>query len=173
MSELTAIQSQLPAPGASTYGRATGPAASMLLAEVYLNAGVYTGTPAYSQALAAAQAVISSGAYSIDPSYRHLFQADNNTSPEIIFAVPQDGLHTQTYGGVNFLIHASCGGTMSPSDYGVDGCWYGNRLKPEAYLRYDAVNDARASFIYTTGQTLAVSSIRLRRRVSWRPSSRT
>src|SRR5713226_2689072 len=56
VSELTAIQSQLPAPGAATYGRATGPAASMLLAEVYLNAGVYTGTPAYDKALAAAQA---------------------------------------------------------------------------------------------------------------------
>ena len=42
---------------------------------------------------------------------------------------------------------------------GVDGCWYGNRLKPQAYMRYDATNDKRASFIYTTGQTLAVASI--------------
>lgn len=159
VSELTAIQSQLPAPGPSTYGRATGPAASMLLAEVYLNAGVYIGTPAYGQALTAAQAVISSGAYSLDPSYRHLFQADNNTSPEIIFAITQDGLHTQTYGGVNFIIHSSCGGSMNPATSGVDGCWYGNRMKPEAYLRYDVVNDKRASYFYTAGQTLAVSSI--------------
>jgi hypothetical protein len=159
VSELTAIQSQLPAPGPDSYGRATGPAASMLLAEVYLNANVYTGTPAYSQALSAAQAVISSGAYSLDPNFRHMFQADNNTSPEIIFAITQDGLRTQTYGGVNFIIHASCGNSMNPSTYGVDGCWYGNRLKPQAYLRYDAANDHRASFIYTSGQTLAVGSI--------------
>ena len=159
VSELNAIQSQLPAPGPSTYGRATGPAASMLLAEVYLNANVYTGAPAYAQALTAAQAVISSGAYSIDPSYRHIFQADNNTSPEIIFAITQDGLHTQTYGGVNFIIHSSCGGSMNPSTSGVDGCWYGNRMKPEAYLRYDPTNDRRASFFYTAGQTLAVGSI--------------
>ena len=159
VSELAAIQSQLPAPGPSTYGRATGPAASMLLAEVYLNAGVYTGSPAYSQALAAAQTVISSGAYSLDPSYRHVFQADNNTSPEIIFAITQDGLRTQTYGGVNFIIHSSCGGSMTPSTSGVDGCWYGNRMKPEAYLRYDVAKDKRASFFYTAGQTLAVSSI--------------
>ncbi len=55
VSELTAISSQLPAPGAATYGRATGPAAQMLLAEVYLNAGVYTGTPHWAEALAAAQ----------------------------------------------------------------------------------------------------------------------
>jgi hypothetical protein len=131
----------------------------MLLAEVYLNAGVYTGTTAYSQALTAAQTVINSGVYSIDPSFRHMFQADNNTSPEIIFAITQDGLHTQTYGGVNFIIHASCGNSLGNAVMGVDGCWYGNRLKPQAYLRYDPVNDRRASFIYTSGQTLAVNSI--------------
>ncbi len=131
----------------------------MLLAELYLNAGVYTGTPAYAQALTAAQAVISSGAYSLDPNFRHMFQADNNTSPEIIFAITQDGLHTQTYGGVNFIIHASCGNSLGNSVMGVDGCWYGNRLKPQAYQRYDATNDKRASFIFTQDQTLAVASI--------------
>ena len=159
VNELTSIQTLLPAAVPSNYGRATGPAASMLLAKLYLNAGVYTGTPANAQALAAAQAVISSGAYSLDPSYRHMFQADNHTSPEIIFAITQDGQRTQTYGGVNFLIHASCGASMNSTLYGIDGCWWGNRLKPQAYLRYDAANDRRASFIYTSGQTLAVTSI--------------
>src|SRR5438876_9087265 len=67
VSELTAIKDSLPLPGPSTYGRATGPAASMLLAEVYLNAGVYTGTPHYTEALTAAQAVIGAGTYSLDP----------------------------------------------------------------------------------------------------------
>ena len=107
----------------------------MLLAKLYLNAEVYTGTPQYAQALAAAQQVIA-GPFTLDPSYRHLFQADNNTSPEIIFPIIQDGLRTQTWGGTTFLIHASCGGTMNAGDYGVDGCWCGLRLKPEAYNRY-------------------------------------
>jgi hypothetical protein len=159
VSELTAIQGQLPPPGAATYGRATAAAAQMLLAEVYLNAAVYTGSPAYTQALAAAQAVINSGTYSLDPNFRHMFQADNNTSPEIIFAITQDGTHTQTYGGVNFIIHASCGNSLGNSVMGVDGCWYGNRLKPQAYQRYDVQNDLRASFLYTNGQTLAIGSI--------------
>ncbi len=164
--ELTEIQPQLPAPGAANYGRATGPAANMLLAELYLNAGVYTGTPAYAQALTAAQAVISSGAYSLDPNFRHMFQADNNTSPEIIFAITQDGLHTQTYGGVNFIIHASCGNSLGNAVMGIDGCWYGNRLKPQAYQRYDATNDKRASFIFTTGpDARRRQHFRLRRRV--------
>ena len=152
VSELTAIQSQLPTPGPDSYGRGTGPAASMLLAKLYLNAEVYTGTANYAAALTAAQAVIANPNYSIDPSYRHLFQADNNTSPEIIFAVPEDGLRTQTYGSTNFLIHASCGGSLIPSDYGVDGCWYGLRLKPQAYNNF-STGDGRASFFSTGGGT--------------------
>jgi hypothetical protein len=157
VSELNAIKDSLPLPGASTYGRATGPAASMLLAEVYLNAGVYTGTPDYTDALNAAQAVITSGTYSLDASYQHLFMADNNTSPEIIFAIPFDGVHTQTYGGTTFLVHAAVGGSMNAPTYGIDGGWYGLRVKPEAANLY-VTGDGRANF-YTTGQTLDVTSI--------------
>jgi hypothetical protein len=157
VSELTAIVNELPAPGASTYGRATGPAAQMLLAKLYLNSAVYTGTPHYAEALAAAQSVIA-GPYSLDPSYQHMFLADNNTSPEIIFAIPQDGLKTETWGGVTFLVHASCGGSMSNSAYGIDGCWWGLRLKPQAYALFTP-DDKRASYFYKTDQNVAVASI--------------
>lgn len=157
VSELNAIRPLLPLASPGTYGRATDAAASMLLAHIYLNAEVYTGTPHYAQALNAAQAVIA-GPFTLDPSYRHLFQADNNTSPEIIFPIIQDGLRTQTFGGTTFLVHASCGGTMNASDYGVDGCWFGLRLKPEAYNRF-APDDPRASYFWTDGQTVEVNSI--------------
>lgn len=158
VSELKAIQSDLPAPGPDTYGRATTQADNMLLANVYLNAGVYNGTPDYADALQAAQAVINSGAYSLDPNYRHMFMADNNTSPEIVFAIPQDGIHEQTYGGVNFLVHAECGGNMNNATYGIDGCWWGIRLKPQAYNFYSS-GDQRASYFVTDGQTVEMSSI--------------
>lgn len=157
VAELNDIKDKLPLPGASTYGRATGPAAQMLLAKVYLNAGVYTGTPNYTGALTAAQAVIA-GPYSLDANYLHLFEADNNTSPEMVFAIPQDGLKTETWGGVTFLVHAGCGGSMSNTAYGIDGCWWGLRLKPEAYNAYTA-GDKRASYFYTTGQNVAVNAI--------------
>jgi hypothetical protein len=156
--ELTAMQADLPATsGQGTYGRATKEAAQMLLAKLYLNAEVYTGTPQYAQALTAVQAVIA-GPFTLDPSYRHLFQTDNNTSPEIIFPVVQDGLSTQTFGGVTFLAHASCGGSMDANAYGLDGCWFGLRLKPEAYNRF-AADDPRRSFFWTDGQTVEVGSI--------------
>jgi hypothetical protein len=157
VSELNAIRTLLPAAGPSNYGRATTAAADMLLAEIYLNAGVYTGTPAYGLALTSAANVIAAG-YTLDPSYAHLFQADNNTSPEIIFPIESDGNNTQTYGGTTFLIHAECGGSiMSASDYGMDYCWGGTRLKPEAYNLF-AAGDHRGMF-FTNGQTVAVTTI--------------
>ena len=159
VSELQAVRSQLPQPGPSTYGRATGPAASMLLAKVYLNAGIYTGTPHWSEAMSAVQDVINSGAYSLDPNWRRMFSADNNTSPEIIFPIIQDGVTTQSYGGTTFLVYASCGGTMDPAAYGVVGYpWQGLRLKPEAYNNY-AAGDNRTSYFWTDGQTADVADI--------------
>jgi hypothetical protein len=157
VTELNEIRAQLPVAGTGTYGRATDAAANMLLAHVYLNAEVYNGTPQYAQALAAAEQVIA-GPFTLDPNWRRLFLADNNTSPEIIFPIVQDGLHTQTYGGVTFLVHAGCGGNMSPPTLGVDGCWAGLRLKPEAYLRY-AAGDPRAAYFHTDGQTVDIASI--------------
>ena len=157
VSELTAIQGDLPADGQANYGRATRSAANMLLAKVYLNAKVYTGTAHYTEALTSASAVIAAQ-FSLDPSYRHLFLADNNTSPEIIFAVPQDGLKTQTWGGVTFLIHASCGGSMNNSLYGIDGCWWGLRLKQQAYNLFGP-GDGRAASFYTSGPSVNVTNI--------------
>jgi starch-binding outer membrane protein, SusD/RagB family len=157
VNELTAIRADLPAAGPGTYGRATKEALDMLLANVYLNAEVYTGTPHYAEALTAAQSAIN-GPFSLDPTYQNVFLADNNTSPEIIFPVIQDGQHTQSYGGVNFIAHASCGASMSNATYGLDGCWWGIRLRPEVYNLF-AAGDARSGFFYTSGQTVAITNI--------------
>ncbi len=157
VSELQAVASDLPAPGAATYGRANTVAAHMLLAKLYMNAEVYTGTANYAAAVTELQSVIG-GPYTLDPNWRRMFLADNNTSPEIIFAITQDGLKTQTWGGMTFIVHAACGGSMNATDYGIDGCWWGIRLKPEAYNLYGA-GDLRGNFLYTAGQSVAVNSI--------------
>jgi starch-binding outer membrane protein, SusD/RagB family len=105
--------------------------------------------------------VIASGAYSLDPSYQHLFLADNNTSNEIIWAVAQDGLKTQSYGGTTFIIHASIGGSMNAGSFGMDGGWYGTRARPELVTLFPSTSpspDRRAIF-YTDGQTLGISEL--------------
>jgi hypothetical protein len=152
-----AIPDLVAATGAGTYGRATKQAAYMLLAKLYMNAEVYIGTPRYSDAMTALAQVIATP-FSLDPNYQHIFLADNKTSPEIIFPIIQDGIRTRTWGGMTFLVHAACGGSMSNTTYGIDGCWWGLRVRPETYNRFPAA-DGRGSFFYTAGQTVAINSI--------------
>ena len=153
VSELNAIADSLPPKGPDTYGRATPAAAHMLLAKLYLNDSVYTGTPNWAGAVTEAATVIGSG-YSLDPNLRHNFEADNNTSPELIFVAAQDGGHTQTWGGMTFVIHAGCGGAMSAAAYGIDYCWGGYRLKQQA-LRLFSPGDARGAYFFTTDSAIA------------------
>ena len=158
VAELNAIRNELPAAGTGEYGRADRGAVDMLLAKLYLNAAVYTGTPRYAEAMTAVQNVIGSGAYTLDPSYRHLFLADNNTSHELIFAVPFDGRRTRTWGGMTFLVHAAVGGNMDPAAFGINGGWWGLRVRPEVYTLYSA-GDSRGAFFFTSGQSVDIGSI--------------
>ena len=160
-SELKAIRPLLPAKSVGDqYGRASQAAVDMLLAHLYLNAKVYTGTDRYADARAAAEAVIGAG-FTLDPNYRHLFMADNNTSPELIFTIPQDGLHTRTWGGMTTLVHAAVGGSMNASDFGIDGGWWGFRLRspvPARFAAEPAGSDVRRSIIWTDAQKSSVAS---------------
>lgn len=124
--ELKAIEGGLAAPRSNEYGRADQAAAWTLLAKLYLNAEVYTGTGRYNDVITYTSKVIAAG-YGLESSYKNLFLADNHTANGIIFPVAFDGLRTQTYGGTTFLIHAAVGGSMSPADYGINGGWGGNR----------------------------------------------
>ncbi|NUO62190.1 MAG: RagB/SusD family nutrient uptake outer membrane protein [Gemmatimonadaceae bacterium] len=160
-SELKAIRPLLPAKSTGDYyGRASQAAVDMLLAKLYLNAQVYTGTARWADARAAAEAVIASGA-ALDPVYQHLFDADNNTSPEMIFTVPQDGQRTQTWGGMTYLVHAGIGGSMNPAAFGVNGGWWGLRTRPNLPDRYAAepAGDKRAAIVYVPGQSKSIASI--------------
>ena len=132
-SECKDIEGDLIAPRQS-YGRADKGADWFLLAELYMNAKVYTGTERYTDALTYLNKVISAG-YSIDPDYAHLFDADNNTSPEIVFAITFDGINTQQYGGMTFIIHALNGDGMPLN--GIDGGWGGIRTIKDFVAKFN------------------------------------
>lgn len=158
VSELTAIKGSLAA--RPEYGRAGQAAASILLAKLYLNAAVYTGTGAYSNALTELQSVIGAG-YSLDSNWQRMFMADNHTSPELIFAVPQDGTRIQSWGGTTFLTHASVGGSMNAGALGLDGGWWGLRATQQLVALFPggaATTDPRAKF-WTDGQNLTMSNL--------------
>ncbi|HWB24111.1 MAG TPA: RagB/SusD family nutrient uptake outer membrane protein [Chitinophagaceae bacterium] len=124
-SELKAIDADLGTPKSAEYGRVDQAAEWCLLARLYLNAEVYTGTAQWANALTYAKKVIDAG-YSLTSDYKLLFMADNDKQTnEIIWAINCDGLHTQAYGNTTFFVHAACGDDHD--QYGVSGGWNGYR----------------------------------------------
>ena len=163
-SELLAIENEIVPARQNEYGRADQGAVWMLLSKLYLNAEVYTTTPRYSDVITYTNKVIGAG-YSISTNpYYHLFLADNNTNgtqTEVIFPIAFDGLNTQSFGGMTFLVHAPVGGSMTPSNYGINGGWAGVRTTAtfvEQFPGEENSADGRALF-YTDGQTKAIANV--------------
>ena len=158
--ELKELESLLPAARTNQYGRADAAAAQMLLAKMYLNAKVYTGTEMYTECITFTKKVLAAG-YTLNPVYANNFVADNNTSPEFIFAVNFDGDNSRTWGGMTFVIHAAVGGSMNIADYGIDGGWGGTRVTAafvDKFADPSGATDKRAMF-YTAGQSKGINDI--------------
>ena len=75
-----------------TYGRFNRWAAKAILAKVYLNAQVYTGTPQWDKCIKECDDIIAAatGRYILEPDYKSPFRTENQNSKELIFAVPYD-----------------------------------------------------------------------------------
>lgn len=159
--ELKAIEPLLAAPKTNEYGRVDRAAAWALLARMYLNANVYTGTPKYTEAITYASQVIGAG-YALLPDYTKIMRADNHVNnTEAILTINYDGLKTQNWGGTTFITHAAIGGSMQGSDFGVGGGWGGLRAtKNLVNLFPDATGtlDKRSQF-HTAGQNLEINDI--------------
>ncbi|HFB61531.1 MAG TPA: RagB/SusD family nutrient uptake outer membrane protein [Bacteroidetes bacterium] len=160
-SELKAIEPDLIDARQNEYGRADKAADWTLLAKLYLNAKVFTGQERNTDCITYCKKVIDAG-YSLKPEYKDLFLADNNVNNnEVIFSVNFDGIHTQTWGGTTFIIHAAVGGSMTPADYGIDGGWAGTRTTSAFVNKFPDVTgttDKRAMF-YTDGQKLEINDV--------------
>lgn len=94
----------------NTYPRVDKGVAWGLLARIYLNAQVYTGTPRWADAKEAAAKVIGFG-YGLAGNYKDLFMGDNgenaDVKKELIYAVAYDKDKTQSNGGTSFLVNAA------------------------------------------------------------------
>jgi len=170
-SELKAIEPLMVAPMKNQYGRADQGAVDALLARIYLNAQVYTGTARWSDALTYSKKVINDG-YSLISNYDNLMLADNNNNTsENIFSIEYDGNNIQGYGGTTFMTHASVGGSMPASSFGISGGWAGIRTTSALVEKFPAPQtkntsnfpnngnpDKRAEFWYD-GQNETITSI--------------
>ncbi len=142
-----AIPNLNPASGITTYGRPNKQTANALLAKMYLNAEVYTGTQRYNDCIAACDEVINSGLYAIEPraSYLQMFYPNNGPQmKEFIFAVPYDpSAVTVGFNGMMYharydvprSLRAKFGLPFTPSAP--------ESTLPEFYANFDDVNDIR------------------------------
>lgn len=158
-SELKELENSLPAPRTNEYGRADRAAAWALLARMYLNAEVYTGTAKYTEAITYSKKVIDAG-YSLEPEYQWLFLNDNHLcTNELIFTINYDGRKTQNYGGTNYIVYAGSSSDIPLSVIGVSG-WGGNRVTknlPNLFPDYTGDLDKRAMF-FTTNRSIEIAN---------------
>lgn len=154
--ELKAIDADLGAAKSAEYGRVDKAAAWALLARMYLNAKVYTGTEHNNDAIIYAQKVLTAG-YSLHPKYAELFMADNNKcTDELIFTANCDGLRTSAFGNTTFFIHAPV--AADQADYGSSGGWSGytgtkglaDLFAANASGILDSTRDKRAAHFFTS-----------------------
>ena len=153
LTDLASDESAMPA-ARSNYPRADKGAVNGLLARMYLNAEVYAGTPMWTEAKSACEAIFGMG-YSLCPEYSDLFRGDNGENAdalkEIIFGVAYDAEQTQSYGGTSYLTLAAIAATDVTAEQkinGVNNGWAGIRVPYEYVQKYFNARNAD----YTTGE---------------------
>lgn len=129
-----AVPSLLPA-AQQVYGRLSREAGWMLLAKMYLNAQVYTGTPMWQECADACKQVLATG-IQLAPEYKYLFCGSNSKyvgNGEILWGVPQSS-NTTCWGGTTYLSVGAYNSQVPCVTYGfaetVSG-WDGPRVRPE------------------------------------------
>ncbi|AWH84789.1 RagB/SusD family nutrient uptake outer membrane protein [Flavobacterium album] len=152
-SELLAIEPSMPV--TNSYGRANKAVVRMLLAKLYLNAQVYTGTARWNDALNYTSLVINEGGYTLAPNFVSVFSGDNNTSSEIIFPLIADPVVSQSFANTTYIVNGSLGTeTMPIGTFGATEGWSGHRATKAWYSLYGDLEtspDDRAKLFWTTG----------------------
>lgn len=118
------------------HGRITQGAADAILASMYLNAEVFTGTARWQDAVDAANRILNSGVYSLAENWRDNFVPDNHLSPEIIFVVKHAPVADL---GMNFVYRANHY-NQNPSG------WNGFSTLAETYYAFDEDDQRRQIF---------------------------
>lgn len=170
LNELFSDDSPMPQP-MSMYPRADKGSVAGLLARMYLNAAVYTGTPMWAEAKNVCEKIFEMG-YSLCPVYSDLFRGDNGQNvqacEEMLWALDYNDANIQSYGGSTYLLCAALAAT-DISDHsrpnGQRNGWAGLRVPYEYVEKYFAVegqdyvsgeylvDDARGKMFYIKGRS--------------------
>ena len=169
LNDLASDASAMPA-AQSNYPRADKGSVLGLLARVYLNAEVYTGTAMWAEAKATCEKIYGLG-YALAPTHAELFRGDNGENPdakkEFLFAASYDAESNQSYGGTTYLTLSTLSGDDNAVNIiGINGGWAGNRVPYEYVAKFftDVKNqnyesgeysytDKRAGYFYIKGRS--------------------
>ena len=153
VADLTDAIQHVNAAAQQEYGRVNKEAGLALLAKLYLNAKVYTGTAMWQQCADICQQITAS-IQNLAPTYKYLFCGSNKkyvasstygtAQGEILWSIPQDEITMQTYGGTTYL---SGGAYSTESPYAVYGLqsapWQGPHMRPETVNRFEDSDQRR------------------------------
>jgi hypothetical protein len=114
-----------------------------LLAKLYINAEVYTGTPQWAKAEQACDSVISLGAYELEADPMKPFVTENANSKENIFIIPYN---KDTYKGFNLHMRTLHYNSNLTFDMTV-GPWNGFAAMESFYNSYESTDKRIASFL--------------------------
>lgn len=144
--ELKAARADLPKTWPDQQGRVTQGAADAMLAALYLNARVWSGTVTsagltpgaakWTEALAAADAVINSGTYSLASDFKSNFTFANQGSTENIFVV-----RGKAVDGIGFNRQYQ---SLHYNSFGGGGGWNGWSVVEETYNKFDPADIRRS-----------------------------
>lgn len=138
--------------GGNYYGRFNKWAGYALLAKVYLNAEVYTGTPQWQACLAACE-TISEGGFSLHPSTENASSPFGSQYYDLFGDVlPEDETILAMFASVNIVSRNIYGvrtlmGPHAQALFGYSG-WNGTIVPTQYFLRYEENDIRRRQFIY-------------------------
>lgn len=146
--ELTEVLPQLsPTVGGAMYGRFNQAAANAILAKLYLNASVYTGTPQWQKCVEACDKIIGNSAFALEANFADNFTVNNQTSKEMVFAVPFDKSQ-----GTGFVMQMKTLHYLSQLTYNLGNSpWNGFCTLADFYNTFDD-RDARKKATWIAGQ---------------------
>ncbi|MCC8187555.1 MAG: RagB/SusD family nutrient uptake outer membrane protein [Bacteroides sp.] len=144
--ELKDIEGHLPAISMANYGRVNDAVCWMVLAKLYINAEVYTGSARYTDCITYLKKIIGDGYHKLEPEYKYLFGADNHLCEELIYSIVYDGRYATNWGGTTFLMGLQFMDDMaSYENFGITQAWSGGRA-PENFSSLFDNDDKRALF---------------------------
>lgn len=117
--------------------------AKAILAKLYLNAEVYTGTPRWADAEAVADEIIASGVYSLTSNYFENFATLNTSSSENILTLPYDENNATGFNLSMMTLHA-----LNQQTYDLqEQPWNGYSSLEEFYNTYEDKDVRKDNFI--------------------------